>query len=58
MPVGLRRGAQLGDAGFERADVITVLLHGSAKTGELNRVRALSYVNRTVDRAFGVVAIS
>jgi hypothetical protein len=44
--------------GFERADVIAVLLHGSVKAGEMHRGRALSYVNRTVDRAFGFVAIS
>ncbi len=44
--------------GFEWADVIAVLLHGSAKAGEMNRDRASSYVNRTVDRAFGVVVIS
>lgn len=44
--------------GFERADVIAVVLHGSTKAGEMNRDRALSYVNRTVDRAFGFVAIS
>ena len=41
--------------GFERADVIAVLLHGSTKAGEIKRDRALSYVNRTVDRAFGWV---
>ncbi len=44
--------------GFERADVIAVLLHGSAKAGGMNQDRASSYVNRTVDRAFGFVAIS
>ena len=44
--------------GFESADVIAVLLHGSVKAGEMNRDRASSYVNRTVDRAFGFVAIS
>ena len=44
--------------GFEWADVIAVLLHGSAKAGEMNRDRASSYVNRTVDRAFGFVFIS
>ncbi len=43
---------------FERADVIAVLLHGSVKSGEMNRDRASSYVNRTVDGAFGFVAIS
>ncbi len=44
--------------GFERADVIAVLLHGSVKAGEMHRDQASSYVNRTVDRAFGFVAIS
>ena len=38
--------------GFERRDVITVVLHGSVKAGEMNRDRVSSYVNRTVDRAF------
>ena len=42
--------------GFERADVITVLLHGSAKADEMNQDRASSYVNRTVDQAFGFAA--
>lgn len=54
----LRRRAQVGDVGFERADVIAVLLHGSVKAGEMSRDRAWSYVNRTVDRAFEFVAIS
>ena len=44
--------------GFERRDVFAVLLHGSLKAGEMNQDRASSYVNRTVDRAFGFVAIS
>jgi len=44
--------------GFVRVDVIAVLLHGSVKAGEMNRDRAMYYVNRTVDRAFGFVVIS
>ncbi len=44
--------------GFERADVIAVVLYGSVKAGEMNWDRALSYVVRTVGRAFGFVAIS
>ncbi len=63
MPIQDRSGADFAVArklmmlGFERADVIAVLLHGRAKVGEMNQYRASSYVNRTADRAFEFVAI-
>ncbi len=44
--------------GFERADVIAVVLYGSVKAGEMNWDRALSYVVRTVGRVVSFPAAS